>query len=57
MQKRLAFYMITLALILAAALVAGLFFFNQLCVIANINCMISNSFNIACHIKIRSNIF
>ena len=30
MQKRLAFYMITLALILAAALVAGLFFFNQL---------------------------
>ena len=30
MQKRLAFYMITLALILAAALVTGLFFFNQL---------------------------
>ena len=30
MQKRLAFYMITLALILAAALLAGLFFFNQL---------------------------
>ena len=30
MQKRLAFYMITLGIILAATLVAGLFFFNQL---------------------------
>ena len=30
MQKRLAFYMITLAILLAATLVAGLFFFDQL---------------------------
>ena len=30
MQKRLALYMITLGIILAATLVAGLFFFNQL---------------------------
>ena len=30
MQKRLVLYMITLAVILAAALMAGLFFFNQL---------------------------
>ena len=30
MQKRLAFYMITLAILLAATLVVGLFFFDQL---------------------------